>query len=96
MLSACKFVAALIDLKRHKHDWHLMSVFAHNIATLNDSAGRRKVAEVLAQIGVPAVESLITALKENDSAGRQRVVEVLAQIGAPAVEPFITALKGNV
>lgn len=54
---------------------------------------RWRAVDTLGAIGIPAVESLIAALKDND-AGRM-AVEALAVIGGPAVESLIKALKDN-
>jgi HEAT repeat protein len=50
----------------------------------------------LVSIGAPAVEHLITALRDEDSSFRWAAAEALGQIGdARAVEPLIAALKDN-
>ncbi|MBT0160987.1 HEAT repeat domain-containing protein [Candidatus Bathyarchaeota archaeon A05DMB-2] len=57
----------------------------------NDEKVHHAAAGALGQIGAPAVEPLIAALK--DPVVGQRVIEALRQIGAPAIEPLITALR---
>jgi HEAT repeat protein len=50
--------------------------------------------DALSQIGVPAVEPLIAALKDPKAQVRERAAEALGRIGdARAVEPLITCLK---
>ena len=47
----------------------------------------------LPELGEPAVEPLIQALKDEYSDVRESAAEALAKIGEPAVEPLIQALK---
>ena len=47
----------------------------------------------LVEIGGPAIEPLIAAIKEESEEVRQAAVEALVKIGEPAIEPLIAALK---
>jgi len=47
------------------------------------------------EIGAPAVEPLIDALRENDLKVRQVAKNALIKLGMPAVEPLIIALKDS-
>jgi HEAT repeat protein len=53
----------------------------------------KKATESLREIGKPAVEPLIQALKDKNEEVRGRVAAALEVIGKPAVEPLIQALK---
>jgi HEAT repeat protein len=46
------------------------------------------------EIGTPAVESLIDALKRTEREVRLEAADALAKIGVPVVKPLINALKG--
>jgi HEAT repeat protein len=81
-LGARRDIAGLAKALAYKKDWKV----------------RTAAARALGDIGAPAVEPLIAALKDNGLSGvREAAAEALGKIGDPrAVEPLIAALKdGN-
>src|SRR5207249_3256122 len=57
---------------------------------------RQAAIEALGKIGIPAVESLIAALRKQEIDVRQAAAEALGQIGGVhAVEPLIAAFKDD-
>ena len=58
-----------------------------------DASVRKAATMALVEIGEPAIEPLIAAIKEENEDLRQAVVEALVKIGEPAIEPLIAALK---
>ena len=58
-----------------------------------DVGVRTAAVKALVELGEPAVQPLIAALKGENKDVRQAAVEALAKNGEPAVEPLITALK---
>ncbi|MCK4692019.1 MAG: HEAT repeat domain-containing protein [Anaerolineales bacterium] len=58
-----------------------------------DASVRKTAAVALVEIGEPAIEPLIAAIKEENEDVRQAAVEALVKIGEPAIEPLIAALK---
>jgi HEAT repeat protein len=58
-----------------------------------DASVRKAAVKALVEIGEPAVEPLIAALKVENEDVRQAAAEALVKNGEPAVEPLIAALK---
>ncbi|MDD1660379.1 MAG: HEAT repeat domain-containing protein, partial [Methanomicrobiales archaeon] len=55
---------------------------------------RHRAEDILKEIGVPAVDPLIRALREMQNPDfRWYAARSLARIGAPAVEPLVRALR---
>ena len=58
-----------------------------------DASISEAAALALVEIGEPAIEPLISTLREENKDVHQAAVEALAKIGDPAIEPLIAALK---
>lgn len=56
---------------------------------------RREASDNLADVGAPAVEPLIAALKDKDQSVRSGAADALGKIGDPADSPLLAALKSE-
>jgi formylglycine-generating enzyme required for sulfatase activity len=64
------------------------------MSQLRDHDARKAAAEALAEIGTPAVERLIGALRDKDAGVRRLAADVLGRIKDPrSIEPLTAALK---
>ena len=77
----------------------ILTGYSRDIHTLIRDLGReyssRSAHSALGEIGAPAVEPLVAALKDADLSHKYRIKKVLEDIGSAAVEPLIVSLQNS-